>query len=82
MDNILLGLSRFMIPIPRFVWRRQFRRVGSAHHLLLSDFCLTRPVNQFSECPSTMTWRVSWPASESPGARPSWCRTVACSECR
>jgi len=23
MDNILLGLSRFMIPIPRFIWKRQ-----------------------------------------------------------
>ncbi len=23
MDNILVGLSRFMIPIPRFVWKRQ-----------------------------------------------------------
>lgn len=23
MDNILLGVSRFMIPIPRFIWNRQ-----------------------------------------------------------
>jgi hypothetical protein len=23
MDNILLGFSRFMIPIPRFIWKRQ-----------------------------------------------------------
>jgi len=23
MDNILLGLSRFMIPIPRYIWKRQ-----------------------------------------------------------
>ena len=23
MDNILLGLSRFMIPIPHFIWKRQ-----------------------------------------------------------
>ena len=23
MDNILLGFSRFMIPVPRFIWKRQ-----------------------------------------------------------
>ena len=24
-DNLLLGVSRFLLPIPRFVWRRQVR---------------------------------------------------------
>ena len=23
MDNLLLGVSRFMIPVPRFIWKRQ-----------------------------------------------------------
>lgn len=23
MDNILVGLSRFMVPVPRFIWKRQ-----------------------------------------------------------
>ena len=30
-DNILLGISRFIIPIPRLIWRRQVP--GKARHL-------------------------------------------------
>ncbi|OGO02974.1 MAG: hypothetical protein A2Y72_03410 [Chloroflexi bacterium RBG_13_53_26] len=35
-DNILLGISRFMIPVPRLIWRGQVP--GKARHLS-NDLC-------------------------------------------
>ena len=45
-DNLLLGVSRLMLPIPRFIWQRQVR--GEAHldfmsvdHHRVRDFVVT-----------------------------------------
>ncbi len=34
-DNLLLGVSRFLLPVPRFVWRRQVH--GDAELNFMSD---------------------------------------------
>jgi len=45
-DNLLLGVSRLMLPIPRFVWQRQVRGEAnldfmSADHHRVRDFVVT-----------------------------------------
>jgi hypothetical protein len=45
-DNLLLGVSRYLLPIPRFVWQRQVRGGAqldfmSADHHRVRDFVVT-----------------------------------------
>jgi len=45
-DNLLLGVSRYLLPIPRFVWQRQVRSTAhldfmSPNHHRVRDFVVT-----------------------------------------
>jgi hypothetical protein len=45
-DNLLLGVSRYLLPIPRFVWRKQVRSEAhldfmSPDHHRVRDFVVT-----------------------------------------
>ena len=45
-DNLLLGVSRYLLPIPRFIWQRQISSAAnldfmSADHHRVRDFVVT-----------------------------------------
>ncbi len=45
-DNLLLGVSRYLLPIPRFIWQRQVRGDAnldfmSIDHHRVRDFVVT-----------------------------------------
>ncbi len=46
-DNLLLGISRYLLPIPRFVWQRQVRgeanlKFMSADHHRIRDYVVVQ----------------------------------------
>ena len=71
-NSLLLGLGRLMIPIPRFIWRRQVR--GSARktrarlaslpdeHTVIHYFCVSElPRAGEPLSPETIAQKLHWP---------------------
>ena len=78
MDNIRVGVSRFMVPVPRFIWKRQLP--SKARQLTASTAFMSREhrsVRRYAVKELARTGRPL-PRSPSPGARASlWKRVTA-----